>query len=1000
MKTRATLIYILTLLLTLFSVQPLQSQAVQDALYIYRNDGKFDAFFYGDIDYFEYSKIDTLGIEQPDYVVQEIYALDSIYRIPISAIDSVAFVTPETKIKADVFCPDKSIVNYITASDSVYWILLAKNTPASLIPKVGSKLLIEEESKFIPDGFGGLVDAVQETSNGYKVTTSALALTDIYEQLVIKAAGASPDMLRARTRALDGADIEVPEVEINIPSVSAALSLKYSKAILPENDYVEFNGELQGSLSSSISTKMRVRAFLTITPFTGFRYYQETFIDTEGENAASLSGSLAGRLEVPFLPSPTHKFSIGKLKFEVGLGLFLEAQATALSLTYKNIKAQSTRINMTFDDTDLGLSPSGLTFDPFYRWSSYCAKDTTEWDFDSTGQYSLGFGIFAKAETKFKVPIEKMPKFVQDWSKNSEFGFKASFGLDVGTKTEYTGPVVKSIPELLQTPPLYTELNKANMSVSAYLKLGASLGAGNWGTEYAPEVKFWEPINRGLVPDLQGLDVSQDKEQPIRPYRLLFKSPTSDKKVLTGNNVGFAVLDAEGKLVKDTLNAFYWINSNDDEWIWQKKKSTNECVMILDPGKDDYISYTAYPMVEFMGHKILADQKYEFKLDPARFDIAEREISTGSDQGSMEIEVIPNMANVEVKAEADWLNKISPAWLPHKNELTVYWPELPDDVKDRRGVVRLIGKSQKGDTLVIDSIVVHQFVPYIELTPDKLEFDAAGGSQTVKVGNTNLTDLNIRANSADIQLKFEGNTITVTMGENKTTQERGGTIYVEGKDPSGQTGDYGVILVTQKANNDVSQGTSLNKIAFSYRCYGIEESGGIYQFSTWEENDDKEEVWWIDRDGADITTTKTSTGYSFVATKTTDNPYGDMYGGSKRVATLSFDLDNISYNEDGYIQCGNMKNIRIKKVDTYGTGEVQTEEIDIDELPKYSRQTRKNSVTWTQNDVTIARFVYHALRNNGTVDQHMDTYNGTVNRFGDEIHNTFRFVIDFPENFK
>ena len=812
MKTKATLLYLLTLLLTVFSVQTAQAQTVQDALYIYRNDGQLNAFFYGDIDHFEYSKTDTLGVEQPDYVVQEVYTLDTLYRIPISAIDSVAFVTPETKIKADVFCPDKSIVNYITASDSVYWILLAKNTPASLIPKVGSKLLIEEEGKFIPDGFGGLVDAVQETSNGYKVTTSALALTDIYEQLVIKAAGASPNMARARTRVLDGADIEVPEVEIKIPPVSATLALKYSKAFLPENDYVEFNGELQGSLSSAISTKMRVRAFLTITPFTGFRYYQETFIDEDIENAATLSGSLSGRLEVPFLPSPTHKFSIGKLKFELGLGLFLEAQATALSLSYKHSKTEKTRINMTFDHTDIAVTPVGPVFDPFFRWSSYCEKDTTEWEFDSTGQYSLGFGVFAKAETKFKVPIEKMPKFVQAWSKKSEFGFEASFGVDVGTKTEYAGPLVKTVPELLQTPPFYAELNKANMSVSAYAKLGASLGCGNWGVEYSPEAKFWEPINRGLVPDLQGLDVSQDMEQPIRPYRLLFKSPTSDKKVLTGTKVGFAVFDAEEKLVKDTLNAFYWISSNEDEWIWKKKKSTNECVMILDPGKDDYISYTAYPMVEFMGHKVLADQKYEFKLDPARIEIAERIISAGSDLGSMEIEVIPNMANVEVKAEADWLNKISPAWLPHKNQLTVYWPDLPEGVKERRGVVRLIGKSQKGETLVEDSIVVHQFIPYIELTPDKLEFEAKGGTQTVTVGKTNLTDLKVKTSSDYLTLKFEGNTITVTMDENKTSEERGATIYVEGKTPDGKTDDYAVITVYQEAKAGIE--TTPNALRF------------------------------------------------------------------------------------------------------------------------------------------------------------------------------------------
>ena len=155
MKRYTYLIYIVAALLTALTAQPAMAQNEQNALYIYRNDGQFNAFFFGDIDHFEYSCIDTLGVEHDEYVVQEIHALDSVYRIPLTAIDSVSFITPETKYKADVFRPDKSIANYITASDSVYWIRLSANTPSALIPKVGDKLLIEEESPLIPDGFGG-----------------------------------------------------------------------------------------------------------------------------------------------------------------------------------------------------------------------------------------------------------------------------------------------------------------------------------------------------------------------------------------------------------------------------------------------------------------------------------------------------------------------------------------------------------------------------------------------------------------------------------------------------------------------------------------------------------------------------------------------------------------------------------------------------------------------------------------------------------------------------
>lgn len=794
---------ILVAMLAVSSMLPVSAQQTQDALYIFRNDGKFSAFFFGDIDHIEYSRIDTLGVEHADYVVQEIHALDSVFRIPVSAIDSVAFTTPETKVKADVFCPDKSIADYIVASDSVYWIRLATNTPAALIPKKGDKLLIEDESRFIPDGFGGLVTAVTEDSDGITVMTSALALTDIYEQLYVKMAGASPGMqpVQARRRGpLDGVDIQVPEDEIVIPPVSETISLKNSQALLPDNSYVELNGEVQGSLSVSVNTKMRMRAFLTITPFTGFRYYQETFFDTETESALAITGGLSGRLEVPFLPSPTHTYKKGPLKVELGLGLFLEAQATALSLTLKNSKSQKTRVNMTLEEDDINMVPP--LCNPFFRWSSYCDKDTTELDFKFMGQYSVGLGAFAKAEAKFKIPIEKTPKFVQAWTKKDSLGFKATLGLDVGTKLEYAGPIVPSIPiDPIETIPFYKELNEGSVSVSAYLKFVAGLNLSSWTAEYTPEVKFWEPISSGLVPNFLSINVAQDQEEPIRPYRLLLSSTTEGRPVLLGQYVGFAVLDADQKVVKDSLCAFYWVSPKNEDagWMYGDKKNAYDCVFNLDPAKDEYRSLTAYPIVRLMGQKMLSYKKYEFKLDPARIDIAQREIFVGKDLGYQEIEVIPNMENVEVRTEGDWLEE--PSWLAHRNQLTVYWTDLPKDVKDRRGVIRLIGKSQNGETLVEDSIVVVQYESFMELTPDKLEFSEKGGTKTVTIGKTNVTGLKVSTNSEDIKATLEGKTITVTMEKNTTEQQRGGMVYVEGTALNKKTVKFS-IPVTQKEGKE------------------------------------------------------------------------------------------------------------------------------------------------------------------------------------------------------
>jgi hypothetical protein len=55
---------------------------------------------------------------------------------------------------------------------------------------------------------------------------------------------------------------------------------------------------------------------------------------------------------------------------------------------------------------------------------------------------------------------------------------------------------------------------------------------------------------------------------------------------------------------------------------------------------------------------------------------------------------------------------------------------------------------------------------------------------------------------------------------------RGGTIYVEGKDPDGTTGDYGVILVTQKAGSG-SQGNFLTdffRLSMGLTFQGIDKA--------------------------------------------------------------------------------------------------------------------------------------------------------------------------------
>ena len=99
--------YIASLAIMLLAALPIQAQTENQAFYIYQNDGHFDGFFYDEIEKMSFSFLDTLGVEHDEIVSQEIFTADSVYRIMLSAIDSIGFVQPETKYGPQVYIKDK-----------------------------------------------------------------------------------------------------------------------------------------------------------------------------------------------------------------------------------------------------------------------------------------------------------------------------------------------------------------------------------------------------------------------------------------------------------------------------------------------------------------------------------------------------------------------------------------------------------------------------------------------------------------------------------------------------------------------------------------------------------------------------------------------------------------------------------------------------------------------------------------------------------------------------
>lgn len=157
----------------------LPSQA-QQAFYIYRNDGTIHTFFTTDIDSMACSTLDVDSVVHADFVVQEVYTSDSVYRIPMESIDSVAFVTPETKYCLGVKVLEGELKGYVVRRDSLT-LLFREDTPVMFLSVVGDKLVSTVEDDVLGGAFVGRVESVVPRDGGIEVVCGPVDLMEVFE---------------------------------------------------------------------------------------------------------------------------------------------------------------------------------------------------------------------------------------------------------------------------------------------------------------------------------------------------------------------------------------------------------------------------------------------------------------------------------------------------------------------------------------------------------------------------------------------------------------------------------------------------------------------------------------------------------------------------------------------------------------------------------------------------------------------------------------------------
>ncbi len=238
--------------LFIFCMLCILSSSAADNIYVYRNDGRFNAFFSEEVDSMRFSNIGIDGINYDKSVTQEIYTPDSIYRIPLSVIDSISVYQPKTLYKPDVRVITDDYLPFISSSNNLS-IEFLSSLPEEYKPKEDEILVRFDSNEIFPDGFAGRVKTIT-TGDHINVACDSVGFLDIYDQLItigeftLEKDPLDNDNLKAVTRSSENETGELP-LDLEIPISLGA-----------ENLHVE----------GKCNIGLRIRLTAKITPLTQF----------------------------------------------------------------------------------------------------------------------------------------------------------------------------------------------------------------------------------------------------------------------------------------------------------------------------------------------------------------------------------------------------------------------------------------------------------------------------------------------------------------------------------------------------------------------------------------------------------------------------------------------------------------------------------------------------------------------------------------------------------
>lgn len=495
MKRSLYLLCMFCLAIAMAAPQRVSAQeARQYAVFNYRNDGRFNAFLNHDIDSITFSCIDTLGIEHDDVVVQEVWTTDSLFRIPLDAIDSLAFRAPAPKMRDNIFYLRDYHADNSTGTDSLT-IFFTTAIDNDSLPAVGQVVVNVTEKTPFEDGFAGRVTAVNHLGDRIEVVCSQITICDVFERLVTAGVAVSDvDEYKVKRRAsrrkgywdeLEKTEvlrgIEVPG-EWSVPilnfytmkSTNPMVECRYFVLVNPWDYYIDadlyihhndlsqtitFDWEKIKKMGDEYSKVKKVWDMLSAGDIQGVQDAEAELEEKEWES----------KCKIPF-KAGLFNFSLEFGGFLKPLALNLKWTTTIKSKAFQHIgftcKGYVTDISylastiynvVTADSWQDAIPPLKHETTGVHRMTLFPAE-SIESDLKFSGEVSAG--VFARFNVSF------ITKHLVRASVGVEGGVKLTGTIDVKLKDTDYGE-----------PDLYNTLKDTNIDAKVYVKAKAEAGA-------------------------------------------------------------------------------------------------------------------------------------------------------------------------------------------------------------------------------------------------------------------------------------------------------------------------------------------------------------------------------------------------------------------------------------------------------------------------------------------------------------------------------------------